>query len=151
VRVIFDTNILVYAFDADAGPRHDQAMDLVTRASTSDCVLALQTLGELFHAGTRKRILSVTDALLVLDRLQRNLPVCAADQSTLKVAIEAFRQHRLPFWDAMLWATVQQAGCRLLLTEDLQDGRTLGSVTFVNSFDPSNDELLARAMAPPGA
>jgi predicted nucleic acid-binding protein len=69
-----------------------------------------------------------------------------ADLRAFDGALAATRQHRLPFWDAMLWATVQQAGCRLLLSEDFRDGRSLGAVTFVNPFEPSNAKLLARAL-----
>ena len=38
----------------------------------------------------------------------------------------------------MLWATAKRAGCRMLFSEDLQDGRRLGDVLFVNPFDPAN-------------
>jgi predicted nucleic acid-binding protein len=51
----------------------------------------------------------------------------------------------------MLWATLDQAGCRTLLTEDFQDGRTLGGVTFLNPFELANSELavaLFRGPAP---
>jgi len=46
----------------------------------------------------------------------------------LTAAFEAVGAHRLPFWDAMLWASAQRAGVRCLLTEDLQDGFVLQSV-----------------------
>jgi predicted nucleic acid-binding protein len=59
--------------------------------------------------------------------------------------LPAVLQHGLPYRDAMLWATVQQAGCRLLLSEDFQDGRTLGQVTFVDPFEPRNSALLDQA------
>ena len=52
------------------------------------------------------------------------------------------------FWDAMLWTTARQAGCRLLLSEDLQDGQTLGGVTCVNPFAPRNATLVAAALPP---
>ncbi len=37
----------------------------------------------------------------------------------------------------MLWAVARAAGCRYLLSEDFQSGRTLGVVTFVNPFGPA--------------
>jgi predicted nucleic acid-binding protein len=48
-----------------------------------------------------------------------------------------------------VWATVQQAGCELLLTEDFQDGSKLGWVTFVNPIAPANQALLERELPPP--
>lgn len=41
----------------------------------------------------------------------------------------------------MLWATARRAGCRLLLSEDLQDGRFLGGVLFRNPFAMSDAEV----------
>jgi predicted nucleic acid-binding protein len=34
----------------------------------------------------------------------------------------------------MMWAVAREAGCRYLLSEDFQSGRTLLGVTFVNPF-----------------
>lgn len=44
------------------------------------------------------------------------------------------------FWDAMIVAAAEQAGCQWLLSEDFQAGRKFGSVTVVNPFerDPSD-------------
>ena len=50
------------------------------------------------------------------------LPVQSADDSDLVLALEAVHAHRLPFWDAMLWASAQCAGVRHMLSEDFQDG-----------------------------
>jgi predicted nucleic acid-binding protein len=44
----------------------------------------------------------------------------------------------------MLWATVRRAGVRLLITEDLQDGRILEGVRFVDPFAAHNDALIER-------
>ena len=54
-------------------------------------------------------------------------------------ALEAVRAHRLPFWDAMLWASAQRAGVRCLLTENLQDGFILQSV---GSSTHSNEQMI---------
>ncbi|MBW2196188.1 MAG: hypothetical protein JRF37_11825 [Deltaproteobacteria bacterium] len=42
-RFTLDTNILFYAMDKDAGSRHKLAMEIVDRASLSDCVIILQS------------------------------------------------------------------------------------------------------------
>ncbi|WP_404325563.1 hypothetical protein [Aerophototrophica crusticola] len=48
----------------------------------------------------------------------------------------------MSIFDAQVWATVRRAGCTHLLTEDFQDGRSLGGITFVNPFDPANAALV---------
>lgn len=73
-----------------------------------------------------------------------------ADERALDRAMGEGTQHRLSFWDALLWATADGAGVRYLLTEDYQDGRTLGEVTFVIPFEPRNQPLLDRELPPSG-
>lgn len=148
MRLTLDSNLLIYAIDLDAGPRHRQAFEIVERALLADCVLALQCLAEFFYVTTRKEKLTVLEAASFVADWRGAVPLCGATAQALDDAIEAHRRHRLAFWDAMLWATVQQAGCSLLLTENFQDGRRLGAVTFVDPFAPANAALLDRALAP---
>jgi predicted nucleic acid-binding protein len=148
VRASLDANILVYAIDVDARGRHTEAAALVERAALADSLLTLQTLGEFFHVVTRKGKLDVPSAARAVRIWRRVFPLHAADGAALDGAIEAVHAHHLPFWDAMLWATVQRSGCELLLTEDFQDGGRLGSVMFVNPFDRANASLLDRALNP---
>ena len=56
----------------------------------------------------------------------------------IEAAMHAHAEHGLPFWDALLWAVCARAGVTLLASEDFQNGRTLGRVTFLNPFDPAN-------------
>jgi predicted nucleic acid-binding protein len=61
-------------------------------------------------------------------------PVILPKATTLKFAIDAVENHKLSFWDAMLWATAKQAGVNILLSEDFQHGRALEGVSFRNPF-----------------
>ncbi len=56
------------------------------------------------------------------------MPVEPSTTGDLADAMRAVREHRLAFWDAMLWATARRAGVRPLVSEDLQDGRVLEGV-----------------------
>lgn len=42
--------------------------------------------------------------------------------------------HKLAFWDAMLWATARDAGATILLSEDFQSNRLIEKVRIVNPF-----------------
>ena len=65
-----------------------------------------------------------------------------AAEEDLRNALEILRDHKIPFWDALLCATAMRAGARYLLTEDLQDGLLLRSLTIVNPFAIKNDTLI---------
>jgi hypothetical protein len=45
------------------------------------------------------------------------LPVQGTQDDDLSAALDAVKNHRLAFWDAMLWGAAQRAGVRHLLTE----------------------------------
>lgn len=133
-RLTLDTNILLYAAVEDATPRHRIAERIVRRAALCDCVLILQALAEFVWASTRKSFLSLDQATMLVDSWLLLFPTTHATPATLARALEAVRRHRIAFWDAMLWAVAREAGCRYLLSEDFQAGRTLDGVTFVNPF-----------------
>ena len=47
----------------------------------------------------------------------------------------------IPYWDSLIVAAAEVAGCSYLLSEDFQEGRKFGSVTVVNPFHSSPSEL----------
>jgi predicted nucleic acid-binding protein len=108
----------------------------------------LQTLAEFSNVAIRKARIPVEDIRKIIDAWRAVLPIQAADDSDLLVALEAVRAHRLAFWDAMLWASAQRAGVKHLLTEDLQDGFALQGVTFINPFKREIDELIDEILPP---
>ena len=140
--------MLVYANDAAAGDRHHAAVDLLRRATSVDCVLAAQSLAEFYSVVTRKKMMHAAFAARSLEQLAGLYPTCGADADCVQTGAEASRKHGLSFWDAVLWATVRKAGCRILITEDYQDGRQLDGVVFLNPFLAKNASLVDAALPP---
>jgi predicted nucleic acid-binding protein len=144
-----DANILVYAIDTAAGYRHTSAGALIGRVlRDGQAILILQTMTEFYSVATRKFRIEPRSAVLFLNELRAVLPVHPADERDFDRATRGDR-HGLSFWDAMLWATADRIGVRYLLSEDFQDGRVLGGVTFVDPFKPDNERLLAEILPPP--
>lgn len=133
-RLSLDTNILVYFADADAGARHAKAREIVLQAAGRDTVLPLQALAEFYHTVTRKQMVSPAAARQQVRDWTTIFPVVAAQPSTLDRAMASVEQQGLSFWDAMLWATVREAGVTLLLSEDFQDGGVIEGVRIRNPF-----------------
>jgi predicted nucleic acid-binding protein len=133
-RVSLDSNILVYSVDRDAGSRHERAIEVVDRCVELDCVLALQALAEFYFVATRKGKMPHADAAAQVTDWQDLFPAALPGPDTVVRATAAVRDHRLSFWDAMLWAVAARNGVDVLLSEDLQDGRTLSGVRFVDPF-----------------
>lgn len=147
-RFSLDTNVLVYAVDRDAGERHRLSRELIGQAARCDCVLTVQALAEFFHATTRKNLLDIERAGAFLHNWREVFEVTAADDSALIEAVDAVREHRLSFRDAMLWATARKSGCSAILTEHMQHGRRLGGVAFLNPFAADAAARLAPLLDP---
>ncbi len=140
-RSTLDTNILFYASDNTVPHKRDRAQLLIRAVAAQDSILTLQSLAELFNAFGKRRVLSHTAAEEIVLTYREIFTVVSAAETDLADAILAQQEHNLPFWDAMLWATARRAGCSLFFTEDFQDGRTLGGVTFRNPFNLSQTQL----------
>jgi len=147
-RFSFDTNILIYAVDRDAKARHERSKFLLKEAAQFDCVLAVQALGEFYHATTRKGVLEPSRARAFIGVWRELFPLMAADEVALSDAIDAVEGHRIAFWDAMLWATARRSGCATIVSEDQQHGRKLGGVRFVNPFADDADVHLSSLFSP---
>ena len=133
-RVSLDTNILVYSVDLDAGDKHHKAIKLFTQLTPSNCVLSLQSLCEFYSAVTRKKLMPVGDAMAQIDDWQQLFPVVSAKATTLTRALAAVKRYQLSFWDALLWATIREAGIAMLLSEDFQHEQLVDGVQIINPF-----------------
>jgi predicted nucleic acid-binding protein len=61
-------------------------------------------------------------------------------------AADLATDHQLSIWDAVILSAAAEGGCRLLLSEDLQEGFTWNGVTVTNPFAPKRHELLTALM-----
>jgi predicted nucleic acid-binding protein len=141
--ISFDTNILVYAADRDAGERHRIAADLIERSMRlGNCVQTLQSFCEFFAVVTRKCGVAPVTAAAFVDSWRAVLHVAASTVADLDDAMRAVPEHGLSFWDAMLWATARRAGARTLVSEDFQDGRSIEGVQIIDPFASRNAALI---------
>ena len=143
MKVALDTNVLAHAEGVNDGGKREIAMDLVRNLSEADAVVPIQVLGELFNVLVRKAGRSRADARAALLGWRDTFPTIDTTAEVMLAATDLATDHRLGIWDAMVLAAASRAGCRLLLSEDLQDGFTWGGVTVVNPFASPRHQLLA--------
>lgn len=138
--IAFDTNVLVYSTDSSAGAKHARSTALLTTALSQGLLfLPTQILAEYYGVVTRKLKLRPEAARGNVEAwAQAAAAVVPYDLTDLRAAMETAAKHNLAAWDALVWAVCERAGVRTLVTEDFQDGRTLGRVTFLDPFNPAN-------------
>ena len=136
VREFVDANVLVYAFDTSAGPKHEAAARLLERLWTSETGhLSVQVLQEFFVTVTRKvaRPLAVSDAE---DRVRELAAwrVFAPTADDVLGAIAVAKKAKLSFWDAMILHAAAESGCDVCRTEDLHHRQEWRGVRIRNPF-----------------
>ena len=126
----FDSNILIYAFAANE-PRGDQAELLISTGG----VIGVQVLNE-FTNVVRKKLSwdwpRIDAALAVIgDFLGTARPLTSGIHAG---AVVLARNHSLSFYDALIVAAAIEAKCRILYSEDFQNGQKFGSLVVKNPF-----------------
>jgi len=130
MTAFLDTNVVVYATLSD-DPRRPTAERLLEAGG----IVSVQVLNEFsaVASGELKRAWPKIRATLALvrSRVERVRPLTEA---THERAVALAADHGLSFYDALIVAAAQEAGCDTLYTEDMQDGRVFGALTLVNPF-----------------
>lgn len=142
MRIALDTNVLAYAEGASGAEMRDRTLELLERLPGGTIVLPVQTLGELFNVLVRKLKRKPAQAKAAVLSWQDTYELVETSPSILISATEIAATHGLSIWDSVVLAASAEAGCRILLSEDLQDGFTWRGVTVVNPFAARPHALL---------
>lgn len=134
VRSFLDSNVLLYAEDRSAGGKRDQAIALLEEGFRSRRgVISTQVLKEYFVNATRKLNVPAEVARESVALYRRLTTVIVTPEEILE-AIDLHRLHSLSFWDSLIIGCARKSGCRVLYSEDLQDGCVFGELKVVNPF-----------------
>lgn len=119
---------------------------MTARLPIDGVVVPVQVLGELYRVLCGKGGRPAAD---VRDAASSWADVFAVADSTWMAMGSAYDfvvDHSLQIWDALILSVTAEQKCRLLLSEDLQDGFTWRGVTVANPFTKKKHPLLGAAM-----
>lgn len=138
-----DTNVLVYRFDITEPDKQRQCerwLDSLWSEGTGR--LSIQVLQELYATLTRKldHPLEPVEAQTIVRSLFSWRPV-VIDRATIEGAWRLQESYSLSWWDALIVAAAQVAGCPFLLTEDLSHGQVLDGVRVVDPLRAEPGDL----------
>ncbi len=137
-----DTNVLVYAVGGNGAERRKEAVDLMRQLPPGSIVLPAQVIGEFFRVLVRKIGVRPDTARQLVQRFLHEYVVAPTTPTALDRAMSLSVMSQISIWDAIVLATAAEAGCRVLLSEDLHPGFTFSGVTIVNPFANPPDRLL---------
>jgi predicted nucleic acid-binding protein len=136
MKYFFDTNVLVYLFDADSPDKRKTARALFQQhAEAGDILLSTQVLQEFYVAVTRKlaRPLDTAAAAEAVSSFAE-LALVQIDSALIVSAIHRSRNSRLSFWDALIVQAAIEGHASTLYSEDMQHGQIQDSLRVVNPF-----------------
>jgi predicted nucleic acid-binding protein len=141
-RFFVDSNILAYAYDLREEARRLRAVEVLDILQGSGTgIISIQVLGELYSAMTDRHRLGLPRDVAEASLLTyvQTWPVLDVTSLHVAEALRGVRQHQLPYWDALIWATARMNGIPFLLSEDGQDGRNIEGVRTLNPLKDTFD------------
>jgi len=132
-----DTNIVIYANDPRDEAKQQVALDLISRHLVDRTgVLSSQVFQEYASVALSKLRQSpavVTHQLHLLESFR----VVLVEPALVRRALEIHQLYQLSFWDSQILAAAEHAGCRHLLSEDLNAHQFYVGVECLNPFSAS--------------
>ncbi len=146
MKVALDTTILVYAEGVNGIQRRVEARSVLDRLPGDSIALPVQALGELFNVLVRKAGRSSSDARLTIIGWRSSFGAIDTSSEVMLAAAD-LAQNQFSIWDAVIVCSAAEAGCQLLLSEDMQDGFVWRGMTIVNPFAKTMHPLLRSVLS----
>lgn len=134
--IAVDTNVLVYAVDANETVKGPRAVALLEELASLQAVLLWQVLCEFGAALSRRQATGQLKIQVpeVVDAWLDIFPIVFPSRAVLSTAWRLHSQFQVSYWDAMLLAACRDAGITRLYTEDLQSQPIIEGIEIVNPF-----------------
>ncbi len=131
-----DTNILVYAYDSEAGLKHERARRLLAALWREErgCV-SIQVLQEFYVVVTRKIPRPLPSH--VASQIIADLGLWRVHQphvADILNAVDLQHRYALSFWDAMILQSALVLDCSVLWSEDLSHLQIYHQIQVRNPF-----------------
>ena len=132
-----DTNVFVYQVDSRDARKQVIAERIVRQALISgDGCISFQVVQECLNTVTRKAQIPLSLALAqaYLDTVLAPLLAVNASADLYHRALGLQGRWQFSFYDSLIVAAALEAGCTRLLSEDLQHGQRIETLTIENPF-----------------
>src|ERR1035438_9268421 len=135
-----DTNVVVYAYDGGNPRKQQLARQLLKGGVAGRVVISAQVLAEFAATMLHKASPPATAGAVIegLDALS-SIRLIIPDAELVRRAVEARVSYGLHFYDGMIVAAAERAGCARLWSEDFNEGQEYFGVTVANPFHRSEE------------
>jgi predicted nucleic acid-binding protein len=135
-KIFVDTNILVYAYDLDAGAKYETANKIVAELwETQSSIISTQVLQE-FYITLTKKIPQPLERNTVRGIIMSYLSweVVVNEPKLILRASEIEETYKISFWDALIVTAAFSGNASTIFTEDLNHGQNIEGIQIHNPF-----------------
>ena len=134
-KIFFDTNILVYAFDKNAGSKYRQARTLLEPFLTQyrPAIISAQVLHELSYRLYRWNLNDVE--VLTAIAPFKHWQIISNDIHVFEKGLYLKQKYQTSFWDGLILAAAIRSSAKELWSEDFNNGQIYEGVTIINPFE----------------
>lgn len=135
-RLFIDTNILVYAYDTSAGPKHEKAsaliQDLWDNGTGSISTQVLQEFALIVSKKIPNPLSLETTAQIVEDLLKWE--VIINDGQAVLDALALQQRYSFSFWDSLIVTAAIRSSAHTLISEDMSNKQQIQGILIHNPF-----------------
>jgi predicted nucleic acid-binding protein len=136
MKIAVDTNVLVYAHDTRYPAKQAACVSvLIAIEAHAGRAVSLQVMGEFFSISTKKLSMKPAIAEQLCQDMIVNFPVYGFGQSNVSSALKLARAGVLSYWDGLLLSASLDAGCDIIVSEDMHSGFKYGTLEVISPFD----------------
>jgi predicted nucleic acid-binding protein len=133
-QIFIDTNVLLYTVDPSNSVKRRKARTIVkSLLNSGSAVISAQVAQEFVSIATKKLKISPAIVRRVLEQFE-NFRFISVELSIIQDALDCSVMSQISFWDALIVCSARDAGCKELLTEDLNHLQLIRGVRVVNPF-----------------
>jgi predicted nucleic acid-binding protein len=142
-RFFADTNVLLYSHDRKNTEKAGQAQFWLKELAKRERVtINLQVLNEFTDVLLRRKWFETPEQVFSISAGFEELGNSPLTPWEVDEARRLHLRYRYSWWDCLLLASAIQLGCTHFLSEDLQDGQRIDTLTIVDPFAHSPQQIL---------
>lgn len=122
---LIDSNILVYAYEEQASFKKEKAQELIIKIIKENnvCAVSSQNLAEMASAFIVKGKCNLELIGKVVEDINKskNFLKISYNLKTINFALNIHKNFKIPFWDALIIATMKENNIPNIYTENIKD------------------------------
>lgn len=127
-KPFFDTNVLLYLLSSDFKANQAEALLM------SGGVVSVQVLNEFASVASRKLKMIWQEIRDILDIIKTICEVVPITLEIHELGLIIAERYKLTLYDSQILAAAKLSECRMVYSEDMQNGQVVEGVTIQNPF-----------------